>query len=171
MRWLGATLFGWVVVLVFGGVAFAGPSTLVTQTSVSDVVLGSPLDIAYDVFGARPLRTRVGGMTRLVFPQPRAGGAHGDAVEVYVDLGTTRISAVVVSDPRWRTAEGIGPCSTVERLRAVYDRQLRGTRVGGLIGYRVGSLFFATANGAVRSVALSRDGDNPPRAVGARCDP
>lgn len=170
MRWLAATLLGSVVVLVFGGAASAGPGTLVTQTSVSDVVLGSPLDIAYDVFGVRPLQTRVGGTTRLVFQQPQIAGVRGGTVELYLDPETGKISAVVVTDRRWRTAEGIGPCATVARLRAVYGRQLRRARRGGVSGYRVGSLFFATANGAVRSVALSRDVDTPKGAARARCE-
>lgn len=145
-------------------------SPLVTQTSMSDVVLGSPPDIAYDVFGAHPSRTRTGKGTRLVFPQPVSAGRPHGAIVVYLDR-TSRIRAIVATDPRWLTAERVGPCSSVARLRAVYGSRLQRTRAGRTSGYRLGTLFFATHKGTVRYLALSETADLLPAVTRQSCGP
>ena len=145
--------------LIAPGTGSAGPGTDITQAAVSDVTLGSPLDIAYDVFGNAPVRDRLEGRwVRYSFHQTEAPPRRdGGLVEVYLRSSSPRIAAIVVSDRRWRTAAGVGPCSTLAALRRGYPRHLVPIRQRGrVVAYRVGNLFFAVGDGPrVSAVQLS----------------
>lgn len=161
MRLLAGALFVATTAGMAGAqAAVSGPSTLITQASVSDVVIGSPVAIAYDVFGAYPTEARhPAGYTRLTFPQPQVPARHGGVVQVYLLAGVRRIAAIVVTDARWRTVEGVGPCTSVPALVRTYRGRLEPFREHGtIVGYRLGTMFFATNAKRVTAVALSRPG-------------
>lgn len=136
----------------------AGPDTGITQTAVSTVTLDSPLDRAYGMWGVAPRRDRLeGGWVRLSFREPEIAPRHGGLVEVYSRGASGRIAAIVVTDRRWRTATGVGPCSTLSTLLRAYGRHLVPIRLAGRVAaYRFGNLFFAAGAGArVSAVQLS----------------
>ena len=142
----------------------AGPGTGITQAAVSDVTLGSPLDPAYGVFGNAPVRDLLeGGWVRYSFRQADVAPRRGELVEVYLRSAFRRIAAIVVTDRRWRTAAGVGPCSTLAALRGAYPRNLVPIRQRGrVVAYRLGSLFVAVDDGPrVSAVQLSAPSVGP----------
>lgn len=150
--------------LVASGTGSAGPGTAITQAAVSDVALGSPLDPAYDVFGIAPARGRLeGGWVRYSFRQADVAPRRGELVEVYLRSSSPRIAAIVVTDRRWRTAAGVGPCSTLTALRRAYPHGLTPIRRSGrVVAYQLGSLFFAVDDGPrVSAVQLSAPSVGP----------
>lgn len=150
--------------LIAPGPGSAGPGTRITQAAVSDVTLGSPLDIAYDLFGNAPVRDRLeGGWVRYSFRQAEVASRRGELVEVYLRSVSRRIAAIVVTDRRWRTVAGVGPCSSLAALRRAYPRKLVPIRQsGGVVAYRLGSLFFAVDDGPrVSAVQLSAPSVGP----------
>lgn len=151
--------------LIAPAVGVAGPGTDITQAAVSDVTLGSPLDPAYGVFGNAPVRELLeGGWVRYSFRQPEAPPRrNGELVEVFLRSASREIAAIVVNDRRWRTAAGVGPCSTLAALRRAYPRRLVPIRRSGrVVAYRLGSLFFAVADGPrVSAVQLSAPSVGP----------
>lgn len=150
--------------LIAPGAGVAGPGTDITQAAVSDVTLGSPLDPVYGMFGIAPARDRLeGGWVRYSIRQPDIPPRRGGLVEVYLRSSSPRIVAIVVSDRRWHTTAGVGPCSTLAALRRAYPGHLVPIRQSGrLVAYRLGSLFFAVDDGPrVSAVQLSAPSVGP----------
>jgi hypothetical protein len=80
------------------------------------------------------------GYLRLVSP--------GRKVESYFRTGTPGVAVVATWNRRLRTAEQIGPCSTVAALRRAYGSRLVPFRQGGrIVAYRLGRLIFTVEGG------------------------
>ena len=80
------------------------------------------------------------GYVRLVSPARK--------VESYFRTGTPGVAVVATWNRRLRTAEQIGPCSTVAALKRAYGTRLVPFRQGGrVIAYRLGRLIFTVEGG------------------------
>jgi glutaminyl-peptide cyclotransferase len=79
-------------------------------------------------------------------------------LEAYFRAGAQGVVVVTTWNRALRTAERIGPCSTVAALKAAYGARLRPFRQGGrTFAYRLGNLVFTTQDGKrVGTVALGR---------------
>ena len=79
-------------------------------------------------------------------------------VEVYFRKGAKGAVVVTTWNRRLKTAEQIGPCSTVTALRRAYGKKLVPFRqTGKVAAYRLGSLIFTVEGGRrVGVVALGR---------------
>jgi hypothetical protein len=97
------------------------------------------------------------GWTRLLFPRRR--------LSVYFARGRRGTGTVVTTwNPAYRTAAGVGPCTSISRLRAVYGKALspsdRDSFNGIVFAWTLGrTLLFTSNNLYVRSVALYAGGD------------
>jgi hypothetical protein len=96
---------------------------------------------------------------------------HDRRLAVYFDDDTNKAIIVTTWNPDFRTAVGVGPCSTIDELKAAYGSRLRISRwntvEGQVYGYTVGRNLFFAAKGVppvrpttVAAVALY-DGDGP----------
>ncbi len=131
--------------------ALAGAQAAITPTSIAGAKVGLTR-AAYGRILGKPVMVEYleNDYSRLVFTRRK--------IEVYFQ-GKVDAGVVVGTWNRaYRTAEGIGPCSTVKALKAAYGGRLARVFVGGsLAGYRLGALVFAVvpvAGGRVASVAL-----------------
>lgn len=78
-------------------------------------------------------------------------------VEVYFRKGTPGVAVVTTWNRRLKTAEGIGPCSTVASLKKAYGARLKPFRQSSkTYAYRIGNLVFAIAGSKVAAVAIGR---------------
>jgi hypothetical protein len=85
--------------------------------------------------------------SRLVFSRRKLEVYFHAAADAGVVVGTWNSS--------YRTATGIGPCSTASALKAAYGRRLSRITVGGsFAGYRLGALVFPVAAGRVQAVSI-----------------
>jgi hypothetical protein len=129
-------------------VALAGAQTAITPTSIAGARPGLT-HAAYKRILGKPVlvESLENNYSRLVFNRRK--------VEVYFH-GTANTGVVVGTWNRsYRTADGIGPCSTVAALKAAYGHRLTHVIVGGsFAGYRLSALVFAVAAGRVRAVSL-----------------
>jgi hypothetical protein len=65
---------------------------------------------------------------------------------------------ILTSDKQFKTAKGVGPCSTVAALKAAYGSRLSSVRVAsaqGIAAYRMGSLNFVVSGDRVGNVMLA----------------
>jgi hypothetical protein len=76
---------------------------------------------------------------RVVFPRLK--------MDVYFKQGSDRAIEITTWNKSFRTAAGIGPCSTVAQLKKAYGKRLKpsphATQNGNVTVYLVGSLLFA----------------------------
>lgn len=136
------------------------PSSVgITQTSISGVTLGRPKDAYKQRFGGyRELTLTEANppIPGLVFGQPALG--------VYFRADAERADIITTWNRRLRTAAGIGPCSTLEEMKAAYGEAVQpsphGTSPDGktVHSYVVGrNLLFATQDQrTISAVALYR---------------
>jgi hypothetical protein len=75
-------------------------------------------------------------------------------LEVYFRNG--RVTQVVTWNGRFRTARGVGPCSTEAELKAAYAGLRRTALGGGEVAYRHRLLVFDVQGGRVLGVGLGR---------------
>jgi hypothetical protein len=137
----------------FALAVLAAPSpaatTTITPTSIAGASLGAPEQVYRDQFGV-PVRKEPleGSLTRLAF------SARG--LDVYFATGSDSGIAIVARDARYRTSEGVGPCSTVAALKAAYPTLQPLRHAGRVVAYRLGDLTFVADGGSkVGLVALS----------------
>jgi hypothetical protein len=124
--------------------------SLITQTSIGGATLGGTARDYSRVLGAPDFRTTLaGGLVRLTFT--------GGDLQVFLSGG--RGVAVLTSSNRLHTADGIGPCVDVSRLRRVYGRRLVAHKTAHqptASAFTSGHLSFATPSRTVAAVLLAR---------------
>jgi hypothetical protein len=99
---------------------------------------------------------------RLDYPRDYSMLTHSTRkVAAYFEPGNPRAIEITTWNPADRTAEGVGPCSTVDDLKRAFGNRLKAARAstvnGKVHGYTVGeNLFFAIAPDGehVQAVAL-----------------
>jgi hypothetical protein len=139
-----------------GALALGAPGTAATPpyrldgTSIGGIRLGLSAAQYRKLFRERPIVTRfAGGVTRLVF----------DRRELHVYLGRKGRGIGILTRAReYRTAKGVGPCSSLAKLRRAYRGRLRAYRSGPtrhVVAYRLGRLVFGVASGFVGNVMLA----------------
>lgn len=139
--------------LVAAPAASAAARAAITPSSIAGAKLGLSAPAYKRILGAPAVKGELeGGFSRLTFPRRKT--------EVYFRrIGTAGPGYVVATWNRsYRTAEGVGPCSTVARLKAAYGARLKPFTVEGrVVAYALGSLIF-TVEGArrVKVVALGK---------------
>lgn len=141
-----------------GGAVAAAPGITASQISgvrihmtqaVAVKALPKPVEVMTENFGFRKVTSH--GVV-VYFHGPYAG-----------QPGYVGAQAIITWSSRLRTAEGVGPCSTVAALRKTYGDRLKPFRVAALLPgrklaglYSLGSLFFTvTPAGRVGAVGLS----------------
>jgi len=121
--------------------AAAGTSASITQTTLKGAPLAKTKAFYRAHYGSAGRLDRLqDGLERLVFP--------GLEIEVYFrpKQGAGAVGLLTWS-PKLRTAEGVGPCSTLASLQKAYGNLLVSIRVAGqskVVAYRVGKLSFIT---------------------------
>jgi serine/threonine-protein kinase len=154
-----------VAAVVGGGSEAAKAAPSVSQTAIVGAHLGLTIPAAKRLFGS-PWRDDV--MSAPGFPVVIF---HARKLSVYFDEKARKAIIVTTWNPRYRTAAGIGPCSTVSDAEAAYGRRFQpspwNTEKGIVYGYIVKpNLFFSVAgipgrlSNRIGAVALY-DGDGP----------
>jgi hypothetical protein len=152
---VGRRRSGWVVALLLAAasVALAGGGPAITSTSLGGVKVGLT-KAAYKRILGKPYRVDYleNDYSRLVFTKRKMDVYFHGKRDFGVVVGTWNL--------RNKTAEGIGPCSTVRSLKAAYGSRLRRVFEGtSAVGYRLGALVFAVPFGTrVLSVSLKSPG-------------
>jgi hypothetical protein len=137
------------------GSAALTASPAITATSLAAAKLGLGKSAYAHMLGA-PFRYQAAGggdlgqpgfqqpanYTRLVFAKRK--------MDVYFKDGVDRAIQITTWNKSYRTAEGIGPCSTVPELKQAYGSRLKrskwSTQNGHTYVYTVGDLMFAAAD-------------------------
>jgi hypothetical protein len=125
--------------------AGATQAASITPTSIAGAKLGLPASAYKHLFGT-PFRTELapggGPFTRLVFTKRK--------VAVYFWNGGDHGIEVITWNKADRSATGIGPCSSIARLKAAYGSKVKplpsSTINGAVYVYQAGQVLFA-ANG------------------------
>lgn len=134
----------------------------ITQASVAKAALGLPAARYQTLFGSNGTQSKLDqpdGWSKLEFDARK--------VSVYFANGASGTGTVITTWNRnYRTARGVGPCSTLERLKHAYRHALRpskfNTQHGVVYAWTVGeNLIFAT-NGTNKVGAVGLyDGSAP----------
>jgi hypothetical protein len=129
-------------------VALAGGKAAITPKSIAGARTGLTHSAYKRILGKPVLvESLENNYSRLVFTRRK--------VEVYFHARVDTGVVVGTWNRRYRTANAIGPCSTVAALKSAYGRRLTRVVVGGsLAGYRLGKLVFRVDAGRVRAVSL-----------------
>jgi hypothetical protein len=134
-------------------VALAGGAPAITPTTLGGAKVGLT-KAAYKRILGKPYRIDYleNDYSRLVFTKRKMDVYFHGKQDAGVVVGTW--------NPRYKTAQGIGPCSTVRALKAGYGSRLRRVFEGTApVGYRLGALVFALPFGThVLSVSLKSAG-------------
>lgn len=120
---------------VGAGVASAQVN-VIAPTSINGVGTGKGPAAYRSAFGRSRTDRLEGNITRLVF--------NGKQTEVYFSRG--RGTAIVTGNSAFRTASGVGPCSTYAELKAAFPHVTRISGTGG-IGWKAGRLWFRVGDG------------------------
>lgn len=126
----------------------ASPATI-TQQSIGGARVGLTLAQYRHLFGARGLgmalddpNARPTGWRKWVF-------AH-QGIAVYFRPHARRAEIITTWNPRYRTAEGIGPCSLLEDVKLTYAKRLKpskwNTQHGHVYAYVLGKNLMFTPN-------------------------
>lgn len=127
--------------------AAAASTPTITQSSIGAARLGRPASVYRHVFGSKGLLVSLDdpngsttGWKELVFAR--------QAVTAYFRPGHKRSEVITTWDRRYRTPEGIGPCSLLDDLKLAYGKRLRpspfNTQHGHVYAWLVGkNLIFA----------------------------
>ena len=145
-RWVlaAAAVVGATAAAIGGIAATRGQAApAITETSIADAKLGLRQTGYEQLFGA-PWRKRLlenSGHTKVTFPNQK--------VAVYFKGLTDTAVEVTTWNRTFKTAEGVGPCTSVAQLKKAYGSRLkpslRNTLGGKVYAYLVGkSLIFAT---------------------------
>jgi hypothetical protein len=120
-------------------------------SSIAGARLGQVRAAYVGAFGPVRFMTRLPhGLTRLSF---------GDGeVHVFLVSSTGQGVGILTSDKEYRTAKGVGPCSTVAALKAAYGDRLSPYRIGSaqsIVAYRMGRLDFVVSGDRIGNVMLA----------------
>ena len=121
--------------------AAARPAPGITPTSIAGIRLGmTRAQASARMFGPLLLGRLEDGYLRLTSTRQK--------VESYFRTGTKGVAVVATWNRRLRTAEQIGPCSTVSALRRAYGSRLVPFRQADrIVAYRLGRLIFTVEGG------------------------
>jgi hypothetical protein len=137
------------VVALTGAAAWAVSPAAISQTSIVGMKLG---------MSASAVKTAVGGPAqngRGTFDNPGAPDTYARVffpkrkVAAYFEDGSDKAIIVTTWNKAYRTAAGVGPCSTLAQVKAAYRSTLKPSKnnispEGAVFGYRVGkNLLFA----------------------------
>jgi hypothetical protein len=144
MRLITATT---IAALAAASVALAGGSHLITQKSIGKGKLGQSRSAYKTVYGKpKSVDKLEGGLTRLNYPRH---------VAVYFKPGKNSGRYIVTSGASFKTAKGVGPCSTAATVKSAYPSALKVSLAGGEYAYRLGTkLWFEIESAKVAAVAL-----------------
>jgi hypothetical protein len=150
-----------VTLVAAGGLAVAG-SQAAAPTLKASSLAGAKLGLAataYEQLFGNPYRVEVAkggdlnepgfqqpdGWTRIVFPARK--------IDVYFDGpidGGEKAVVITSWNKKDRTLKGVGPCSTVRRMKKVYRKHVRpskfNTQHGAVYVYTLGNILFADEN-------------------------
>src|SRR4051812_44523835 len=120
--------------------AVAGENHSITKRSIGGASLGLKQREYTRILGRIHFTTPFsGGLTRLEY---RKGEMH-----VFVSRATRRGVGLFTAADEFRTAAGVGPCSPVSKLQAVYGSRLKALKSSTthqIVAYRLGTLVFIT---------------------------
>jgi hypothetical protein len=118
-----------------------GTAPSITPSSIAGIHLGaSQRDARAHMTGPVQVGRLEDGYLRLASARRK--------VESYFRTGTKGVAVVATWNRRLKTAERIGPCSTVAALRRAYGSRLVPFRQGGrIVAYRLGRLVFTVEGG------------------------
>ena len=151
------------LVLAVGAVGMAAGATTahVTQTSIAGAKLGQSA-AAYKRMLGRPVTSEAldqpEGWTKLDFAKRKVG--------VYFPQDAEEGIIITTWNRAYKTAAGVGPCSTVARLKGAYGKRLKpskfNTQSGIVYAWTVGkNLIFASNDHAHVDVIGLYDGSDP----------
>ena len=124
--------------------ALAAPASPISSTSIAGATVGLPAS-AYEQALGTPVRKEAlkvpDGYSRLVFTKRK--------IAVYFKAGTDKAVAVTTWNAGLKTSAGVGPCSSIEQVKAAYGGKLKPSKPNTLgpriYAYTVGRLIFAAA--------------------------
>jgi hypothetical protein len=151
-------------IVAFATVAAAG-TPAITQESIGGAKLGLPARTYKKMLGKPAFKLplslpsgRPSSWSRLVF------GRRG--LSVYFAPRKTRGAVITTWNPRYKTAAGVGPCSTLTELQLTYGNRLKPSKFntihGVVFAYNLGkNLIFASNNHTYVEVVGLYDGSDP----------
>ena len=156
--WIGVAVLSAVLAVPLA-LATAKPS--ITPTSIAGAKLGLG-KVAYVKLLGRPVRFQAAGGGKLNEPGFQEPQNYARLVfakrkmDVYFQDGVDKAIEVTAWNRAYRTAEGVGPCSTFEQLKKAYGRRLKPNPLdnrGQVFSYTVGRslLFVFNLDGGVSS--------------------
>lgn len=124
--------------LALGAATAVGQSNLITPTSINGAETGQTRAKYRAAFGTARTDYLEGGMVRMVF--------EGSTTEVY--LGTAKKGkAIITANAAYKTAGGVGPCSTFASLKAAIPAVARAGGADKRL-WKSGRLWFRVENDA-----------------------
>ena len=139
-------------------VALAGGSHLITKSAIGKGKLGETSAAYRAAYGKpQPAEQLEGGLARVEYP---------GQVDVYFKVkgGWTSLpfgstgGYIVTAGAAFKTAAGVGPCSTASAVKSAYGEAVKVNLAGGEYAYRLGTkLWFEIEGGKVAAVALGAD--------------
>jgi hypothetical protein len=139
------------VALLASATAATASHRLIGPNSIAGARLAHLLADYVRVFGPVRFTTRLPhGLKRLSF---------GDGeVHVFLASSTGKAVGILTSDKDFKTRDGVGPCSSVQALKAAYGNRLSSVRLAsahGIAAYRMGSLAFVVSGDRIGNVMLA----------------